>query len=378
MKIAIVVRLLWPGGVQRVAIEEARGLQRLGHHVLLLFLRRSSLPCDYFLQDLTYRIADEGCRSNDLARLLFRYFTHIYAPQRGPQATVDLDLIISESLRLRGFNAVIFHDQFAGIGGLVRKILQGEPYYLYIYETLLSKPHLQPKFMLPFALEREVLRGAKFVFTNSKANAEALRRVTKNVEILYQGCYPKPIEMIDNTKKDKIALSVALWDFGRKPDVYLEIAKRLNVGRLILAGSWVDSKQERAFRELVKKEGVRNLEVTGPISEKVLNELYLKSRAFIRFGFHELGFGQGCLEAISFGLPIVTNRGFGISEIIIDGVHGYVFDKIDYDLIAEKVKVLLTNDEIFESMKLNVIKLSNNLSWSNHVRKLNRILLQTK
>jgi hypothetical protein len=47
MRIAIIVRLLWPGGVQRIAIEETRGLQQLGHDVLLLFLRRSSLPYDY-------------------------------------------------------------------------------------------------------------------------------------------------------------------------------------------------------------------------------------------------------------------------------------------------------------------------------------------
>jgi len=377
MRIAIIVRLLWPGGVQRIAIEEARGLQQLGHDVLLLFLRRSSLPCDYSLQDLSYRVANEGYRDS-FTRFMLRHFTHVYAPQRGPQATIDLDLIIKESLKLRGFDAVIFHDQFAGIGGFVRKILQGEPYYLYIHETLLSRPNLQAKFMLPFALEKEVLKNANYIFTNSKANAEALKRVTKNVEILYQGCHPKSIDIINNVKKDRIALSVALWDFGRRPNIYLEIAKRLNIGRLILAGSWVDSKQELAFRELVKKKGVRNLEVTGPISEKALNELYLKSRVFIRFGFHELGFGQGCLEAISFGLPIITNKGLGISEIVMDGVHGFVFDDIDYDLVAEKIEIFFTNDEIFETMKLNIIKLSNKLSWNSHVKKLNSILLHSR
>jgi glycosyltransferase involved in cell wall biosynthesis len=62
--------------------------------------------------------------------------------------------------------------------------------------------------------------------------------------------------------------------------------------------------------------------------------------------------------------------------MIINGVHGYVFKDINYDLIVKKVEVLLTNDEVFEAMKLNVMKLSNELSWDNHVKKLSDILLK--
>ena len=39
MKIAIIVRVLWPGGVQRTAFAEADGLIKAGHDVDLIFIR---------------------------------------------------------------------------------------------------------------------------------------------------------------------------------------------------------------------------------------------------------------------------------------------------------------------------------------------------
>ena len=39
MRICIVVRLLWPGGVQRTALAEAEGLTKIGNEVDLLFIR---------------------------------------------------------------------------------------------------------------------------------------------------------------------------------------------------------------------------------------------------------------------------------------------------------------------------------------------------
>ena len=50
MKIGIIVRILWPGGVQRIAIAEAEGLTRLGNDVELIFIRRTIIPI--FMLDL--------------------------------------------------------------------------------------------------------------------------------------------------------------------------------------------------------------------------------------------------------------------------------------------------------------------------------------
>ena len=91
MKIAIIVRILWPGGVQRTAFAEAEGLTRLGNDVDLIFIRKTN-RYTYNSKILYKVIYDDKVNSRFLAKLLRKITTH-YNPQRGSDATVDLDLI---------------------------------------------------------------------------------------------------------------------------------------------------------------------------------------------------------------------------------------------------------------------------------------------
>jgi glycosyltransferase involved in cell wall biosynthesis len=53
------------------------------------------------------------------------------------------------------------------------------------------------------------------------------------------------------------------------------------------------------------------------------------------------------MEAISQGIPVLAPRVGGMSELIIDGVNGYLFDPDDFkDLLGKLTKILSEPNEL--------------------------------
>lgn len=72
--------------------------------------------------------------------------------------------------------------------------------------------------------------------------------------------------------------------------------------------------------------------------EKLFKEIYPYSHILVYPGFSDT-FGFAMLEAMSFGLPIITANGFARREIVEDGKTGFVIEhpgKINYYKIGEK------------------------------------------
>ncbi|EWG06388.1 MAG: glycosyltransferase [Candidatus Aramenus sulfurataquae] len=344
-KLTVVLRVLWNGGVARMAVEEAR---RLGK---LLVLRESFH--NYDLKDVDVEIVRRG---HGKLTPLFWAITSIYAKGWGKEATVDLDLLLTKWRKIEA--PALYHDQFAGIMGYLNKVFRGQDYALYIHETNLRVKGV--KFFLPRTLDKEVISKAKVVFTNSKYNQQVLKEHGFSSVVVYPGCYPK--ERLSNERKP-IVLAVSMWDKGRLPCWYGEVAKRLRKGKLIMAGSWaVKEEMERFQREYPE------VEVTGRLTEEELNELYSQASIILRFGFNELGPGMGVIEGICNGLIPVVNDGIGSKELITNDVNGYVVK--DFEEAAEKINYLLENQERLNKMRGELISLSKELSWDNHAKKV--------
>ena len=151
--INIVLRILWTGGVTRVALEEARNIPGSK----LIAYRRART--NYDLSNVDLQVLFEGDKPNPL----FKLITSIYAGHRGSEATVDLDRIIKARDLIKGLS--LFHDQFAGLTGYLRWRKYGEGYAVYIHETSLDNEGV--KGALPKLLEREVLKYSKLILTSS-------------------------------------------------------------------------------------------------------------------------------------------------------------------------------------------------------------------
>jgi glycosyltransferase involved in cell wall biosynthesis len=176
-------------------------------------------------------------------------------------------------------------------------------------------------------------------------------------------------------ERDNIALSVTKWDMGRHPEVFLEIAKYIKKGKIILAGGWTDTNYKINFQKSVVRLGLNNkLEVTDSISEESLLKLYSKAKVALRFGYNEKGPGMGALESISFGLPLIINNGIGIKEVLTKGVDCVIVDEKSSVVIAEYLDLFFSNSTEWEKYSYSALKKAKELSWETHKESWRKIL----
>jgi glycosyltransferase involved in cell wall biosynthesis len=359
--ITVVTRLLWPG-TGRTAVEEARRIP-----ARLLVYRQSSTPffTDVTGVDLRYlrKLGERGRLTS-----AFTGLTMLYYAGRGRDATVDLDLIVRASSKVSG--PALFHDQFAGLTGYLRRLRFRTGYAVYLHETALGDylgVRATGSWMMDRALrtyDRTVLSNARLVLTNSRLNASILREAGIASEVVYTGCDPQT-QVPDH--REPIILATSVWDSTRNMEVYLDLARRTKA-RVVLAGTWGRPEEMEAFQR--KHHGL--VEVTGPISEARLRELRQQASVYVRFGFGERGPGQGGIEAMASGMPVITNRELPMSELVDDGVDGFVVGTPEE--AAERVNDLLADPSRLQKMGTAAWSKSQGLSWQAHADRVRSLM----
>jgi glycosyltransferase involved in cell wall biosynthesis len=358
----VVSRLLWPG-TGRVAIEEARHLP-----AKLLVYRQSATPLFYDTTGIDLQYLRNRTGRGQFTSL-YAALTMLYYSGRGIDATIDLDLIARAVSKVSG--PALFHDQFAGLTGLLGRFRYQSDYAVYLHETALGPgPGVwaTKSFWLNRALrsfDRSVLEQARLVLTNSELNCSILRESGIDAKVLYAGC--NPLRQLPE-RREPLILATTVWDRDRNVDAYLELARNTRA-RVVLAGSWGRAEEMDAFREKYHD----LVEVTGPISEAELNALSQRASVYVRFGFGERGPGQGGIQAMGFGLPVITNPALAISELITDGVDGFVVRSIEE--AGERANSLLSDDGRRRRMSEAAWSKSQGLTWSAHADRL-RLLMQ--
>jgi UDP-glucose:(heptosyl)LPS alpha-1,3-glucosyltransferase len=87
-------------------------------------------------------------------------------------------------------------------------------------------------------------------------------------------------------------------------------------------------------------------------------------------------FSNACLEALAAGLPVVTTRANGFSEIIATGVHGTILDNPrNIDAICEALLFWSDNDRR-EQARVGIVELAERFDISANVARTIEILLQ--
>ena len=163
------------------------------------------------------------------------------------------------------------------------------------------------------------------------ANSEMVRN-----EIIHS--YDYPAERID-----LVYTGVPLDVFSRAQERRLEQRRALNLSEddvaLLFAGSGWERKglreaivacRDRKLRLLVAGRGdeqkfaAPNVQFLGVVRD--MPALYAAADIFILPTFYD-PFSNACLEALASGLPVITTRDNGFSEIIEDGVHGSIVER---------------------------------------------------
>lgn len=366
MTVTTVVRINWPGGVQRIAMREVELLRRHGIKAEAVFLRCTHRVGTQALSPPDHIQFPQSNRSGAIAHLL-RLITMHFNPERGPDATVDLDLILRYELNRGRQDLVIYSDQLAASFAPLGHWLHGDQYAVYIHESAFKHTNRLKRIQERFALSR-----ARLVFTNAERNKALIEsNVPVSVQVLYPGTDGPIQNMLPFGQRIDEAISVTMWDSGRHPEVFVEVARHLTVGRIVLAGNWADSTEMSRVQRLIELAGVSGrIVITGPLAEDELKARYKVAKAAIRFGYDEIGPGMSTLEAISYGLPLIINLGVGFKEVAQDSVNAIFADPSRPEEIARLLERLFTDAGHWNRMSTSSIDLSKNLSWDRHGNKL--------
>ncbi len=136
-----------------------------------------------------------------------------------------------------------------------------------------------------------------------------------------------------------------------------KLAKQIPELKLVLVGngSFSSSKKgglahpkSRQWRTHLEKI-ISKLEVedrvifTGYVPDSDLNCAYEICDVAVLPSVKE-GFGLVTIEAWLYKKPVIVSKGAGSSELIMDGINGYVFEPLDHEGLAEKIKIVYDSE----------------------------------
>lgn len=140
-----------------------------------------------------------------------------------------------------------------------------------------------------------------------------------------------------NKRQDRVLKAFALYQRHRAP-----------AARLVLAGSAGSGTYGDYLRRLAAAAEVRDVTLTGPLSQPRLNALYAGAAAFVCLSEHE-GFCLPVLEALHFGLPVVAARAGAVPEVVGDAA--VLLDDRDLATVAEAIDLCVRDEPLREELR---------------------------
>jgi glycosyltransferase involved in cell wall biosynthesis len=142
-------------------------------------------------------------------------------------------------------------------------------------------------------------------------------------------------------------------------------------------GSWYDIKQTEFIRFITKNNLTNKVFFLGAQYNEDKNKVlaYTDIFAFPTFYSDEC-FPLGILEAFRWNLPVITTYEGAISEIVEDGVNGFLVPQRNVEILAEKIELLIKNPELCQQMgNAGRRKYENEYTLSRFEKRIAEILL---
>ena len=374
LKIAIFhLAFVYSGGGERLVLEEAIGLQKLGHDVTVFAPVINEKKCfpeliskvkikklipslPLFLPDAEYISIILACLLAPLFFFKFRnYDLYFGANQPGPWISFVLSKInrkpyaiyLAQPTRLVHPRVI---DQQVGL-----RIDDGF--------TLLniSRVIFNPLFNL---LDIKSIKNAKVVFANGSYAKGILEEIYKiktiNTPAAANVNELKPLEIskrfrgslkIGSKTIKKPYILLTNRHFPQKKFEYaidaLQMLKINNLSLVITGG-------ETNYTKYLKKhsKSKKNIQFLGLVSEIQLDKLYRNAYAYV-YPSPEEDFGMGIVEAMSYGVPVVAWENAGPTGIIKDGVDGLLARPFSVYDFSKQIEKLLTNKTLYKSISKN-------------------------
>jgi len=171
-------------------------------------------------------------------------------------------------------------------------------------------------------------------------------------------------------QEDKILLCVGRLGQEKNHNFVLEafkrVSERVENTKLVLVGG---GPEEKALKGAAARLGLENKVVfTGTLPREKVILCFCGADIFV---FASLTETQGLVigEAQAAGLPSVAIKANGVSEMISDGVDGFLTEN-ELNQFVERILFLITNEQLYSSMSKNALESAGIISSRNCALKL--------
>lgn len=365
MRIAIIVSSFLPsamGGTQIATYNIAKFLSDRGHEVHVITIKdRKEKKFEIMENFYVHRIK------------FTRLFTYTFGEML---YYLKILFIVKKS------NIEVIHVQMIrhGRAGVLIKKLAGIPFVVSPQGSDIYKSSIYFKKTI-----------AKFVFKNADVVIALTNNMKKEIQKIYKrkvvivpnGVDIRQFENLDKgkirkelkiSKQKKVILFVGRLHSIKGVKYLIQAIKIIlnkdkNV-KLLIVG---DGDERKNLENLCKNLNLENhVTFVGEVSPEKVPKYMVASDIFVLPSLSE-SFGIVNIQAMYCGLPIVATNVGGIPENVIDQINGFLIEPRNEYQIAEKVILLLNNNELREKISENNKEKASNYSWERVVEKLEKL-----
>ena len=218
-------------------------------------------------------------------------------------------------------------------------------------------------------LKKRCLKNAAGVTAVSQPLMDVLKGIYENPKqaVISMGCdtamfgQEHRVENYFGQGDKKVVLFVGRLAEKKGVSYAIEAMRQVNNAMLVIAGDGPLKSKLQRQAETVQKESGSTILFLGAKTHEELKGIYASADLFVmpsitaKDGDKE-GFGLVILEAFASGLPIVASRSGGITDIVKDGVNGYLAEEKDVSGLADRINIVLQDKNIYNKMQTEAKK----------------------
>ena len=159
-------------------------------------------------------------------------------------------------------------------------------------------------------------------------------------------------------------------------EVFRKLRQNTPELQLVLVGNGEREYKEAFLNEIKKELANGDIIYKEKVQQKELPEIYGKAEVFLFTSNYEI-FGMVLLEAMYFGLPVVSSMNGGASMLIEDGKNGYVIETFDLETWTQKLEDILGDRDkrarMGESAREKILR---NFTWERIAEKFEAVYRQ--
>lgn len=228
---------------------------------------------------------------------------------------------------------------------------------------------------------RKVYSKCSLLIALSKEWKERLSQIVPSEKVVVIENYSTLHEDALNQRIERNCNNTVLFlgELGKRkgcydiPNVIKMVKESIPNVRFVLAGAGSDA-DEKNIKQLIEDKGVReNTVFPGWVRGEEKDRLLREADVFFLPSYNE-GMPMSVLDAMGYGLPIVSTNVGGIPKIVHDGENGICCDAGSIDILSEGIVTLLNNKEKREKAEReSILIVKNGYSLEAHLKSIQSV-----